>query len=78
MKNRKLFRNTYYKMLGGVASGLADFLEVDVTIIRIAFALGIFLPIPFCMVIVYIILWILMPDIKNKPKELEEAQHEHK
>jgi phage shock protein PspC (stress-responsive transcriptional regulator) len=35
-----LHRATKGRMIGGVAAGLADYLGVDVTIVRIAFALA--------------------------------------
>ncbi|PWJ57027.1 phage shock protein PspC (stress-responsive transcriptional regulator) [Dyadobacter jejuensis] len=72
MNNNKLYRNTHQKILGGVASGLADYFNIDTVFIRVLFVLGIFIPAPLPIVIVYIAFWILMPDIAKKPKELTE------
>mgnify|MGYP000415694191 CR=1 FL=1 len=47
------------KMLGGVAAGLANYLDLDPTIVRVLLAIGFFSPVP--VVIIYIILWIVMP-----------------
>ena len=37
--NKRLYRNTNNKMLAGVCSGLADYFNVDPTIIRLAWVL---------------------------------------
>lgn len=53
---RKLYRNEAEKLLGGVCSGLADYLNIDVVIVRIVsliFLGPLFLP--------YIIMWIVLP-----------------
>ncbi|MCE6988920.1 PspC domain-containing protein [Dyadobacter sp. CY323] len=73
MNHNKLFRNTNNKMIGGVASGLADYFEIDVTIIRVLFVLAAFIPVPFHIFLIYIILWIVMPDIAKRPRQLEES-----
>lgn len=38
--NKKLYRSKENKMLAGVCGGLADYLGIDVSLIRIAFAVG--------------------------------------
>ncbi|MFT4735090.1 MAG: phage shock protein C [Algoriphagus sp.] len=59
-KMKKLFRiKGSEKMLGGVAAGLAAYIDIDVTLIRVLLAVGFFSPIP--VVLIYIILWIAMP-----------------
>ncbi len=72
MNHNKLYRNTNSKVIGGVASGLADYFEIDVVLIRVLFVLGFFIPTTFPIVILYIALWIAMPNITKKPKELGE------
>lgn len=60
MENKKLTRSSN-KMLAGVCAGLAEYFGWDATIVRIIYALlTIFTA--FCGVIVYIILWIAMPQ----------------
>ena len=66
---RKLFRDGDDKFLGGVASGIAYYFDVDVIWIRIAwivatFGLG-FGP------LLYIILWILLPEAKTTAEKLQ-------
>lgn len=63
---RTLYRDTDNKMLGGVASGLAEHMGWDVTLVRLAFV--------FCLfavqgsVLAYIIAWIIIPSKGNAPK----------
>lgn len=63
---RTLYRDTDNKMLGGVASGLAEYMGWDVTLVRLAFV--------FCLfavqgsVLAYIIAWIIIPAKGNAPK----------
>ncbi|WP_341226789.1 PspC domain-containing protein [uncultured Arcticibacterium sp.] len=57
---KRLFRiKGSEKMLGGVAAGLANYLDLDPTIVRVLLAIGFFSPVP--VVLIYIILWIVMP-----------------
>ncbi|UKT64350.1 PspC domain-containing protein [Pedobacter mucosus] len=62
---KKLFRNEHDKMIAGVASGLADYMQVEVTIVRLLFALSaIFMA--GGGLIAYIIMWIIVP-VNNDP-----------
>ncbi|MEO8793945.1 MAG: PspC domain-containing protein [Daejeonella sp.] len=56
---KKLYRNGQEKKIAGVCSGLADYFEVDVTIVRVAFILSVFAG--FCGIPAYILFWIVMP-----------------
>ncbi|PST84480.1 PspC family transcriptional regulator [Pedobacter yulinensis] len=64
MENR-LYRNEHNKMIAGVASGLADYMQVDITIVRLLFVLaGIFM---FGTgLLVYIVMWVVIP-VNNDP-----------
>lgn len=50
------------RILGGVCGGLANWLGWDVTIVRIAYVLISILSAAFPGTIVYIILWVIMPE----------------
>ena len=50
------------KMLAGVCSGIADYVNVDVTIIRVIYALVSLFSAGFPGLLVYIVLAIVMPD----------------
>ena len=60
MAEKKLYRSTSDKMLAGVCGGLADYFDLDPSIVRIAFAaLGVFAGIG---VPLYVIMWIVVPE----------------
>jgi phage shock protein PspC (stress-responsive transcriptional regulator) len=57
---RRLFRDENHKLLGGVCSGIANYFDIDIAIVRIIFAILFFtFGIGF---IPYIILWIAVPS----------------
>lgn len=58
-------RSTTDKMLGGVCGGLAEYFDLDPTLVRLGYALLTIFTI-FSGVIVYIIMWIIVP---TPPKE---------
>jgi phage shock protein C len=52
---------TNYK-IAGVCGGIAEYLEVDPTIIRLLWVLAIILPIPFVPAFLgYLVAWLVMP-----------------
>ena len=60
MENHKLYRSVKQRVIGGVAGGLAEYFDIDPVIARIVFVIvalagggG---------VLVYIILWIVLPE----------------
>lgn len=57
---RKLYRNSRDKKIAGVCSGLADYLGVDVTVVRIVFLLAL-----LCGSFgfwAYLIVWLCAPE----------------
>lgn len=64
---KRLMLNSRDKKLAGVCAGLADYLDIDVTIIRVLF---LFFAFQFGGgVLLYIIMWALMP--KDYPQITE-------
>ncbi len=57
--NKKLYRSNN-RILGGVCAGVAEYLDVDPTVIRIVYFLLTFFT-AFSGLLVYFILWLLMP-----------------
>jgi phage shock protein PspC (stress-responsive transcriptional regulator) len=65
---KKLYRDERRKVIGGVCAGLADYFDIDISIIRALFLLTfIFMGTGF---MVYIVLWIVLPkkDFGNPPQ----------
>lgn len=57
---KTLYRNEHDKMIAGVASGLADYMQVEITIVRLLFVLSaIFLA--GIGLVAYIVMWIIVP-----------------
>ncbi|WP_420631482.1 PspC domain-containing protein [Candidatus Leptofilum sp.] len=59
MSDKRLVRNSHDEMIGGVCSGIANYLNIDPVIVRLVFvllALG-----GGHGVLAYLILWVLMP-----------------
>lgn len=59
MENR-LLRNEHDKVIAGVSSGLAAYMQVDVTIIRLLFVLSTFFLVG-TGILVYLVMWIVVP-----------------
>jgi phage shock protein C len=56
---KRLYRSTGNKVIAGVCSGVAEYFEIDPTIVRIIWLLSI---IPGIGIIAYIICWLAMPE----------------
>lgn len=75
-KTDKLYRSNSDKVIGGVAGGLADYLDIDPVVIRILFVLlAIF---GGSGVLVYIILWIAIPAEMVTYQTLEKKNDDEK
>jgi phage shock protein C len=59
MNTRRLYRSRYDKQLAGVAGGMAEYLELDPTLVRILWILSVFLG--GFTILLYIILAFIMP-----------------
>jgi|GEM_PF-274017 phage shock protein C len=62
---RKLERVRKDAVLGGVAAGMAEYFNIDKTIIRILWALSLFLPLPPSFgwtIIIYVVMWVILPE----------------
>ena len=60
-EEKKLTRSRKDKMLGGVLGGIARHYGFDVTVLRIIYVLVSLFSAAFPGIIVYLILWVLMP-----------------
>jgi len=66
--SKRLYRSVSQKMLGGVCGGVAEYFDVDVSIVRLLLVglalVTAFLPMTFF----YIIAWIVVPQAVPKPQ----------
>lgn len=64
---KRLYRSRHDRMLGGVCGGLAQYLSIDPTIVRLLFVLLVF-PLTFgTIIIIYLILMIVVPEEPELP-----------
>jgi len=68
---KKLYRSITDKMIGGVAGGLAEYFDIDSTLVRVLFIVVVFLG--GGGIVAYIILWIVVPQ---KPYEIPKSFQE--
>jgi phage shock protein PspC (stress-responsive transcriptional regulator) len=59
---RPLMRVRRGKLLGGVCGGLAKWLDWDPTLVRLGYVVLSVLSVGFPGVLIYILLWVLMPQ----------------
>ncbi|MCQ5130799.1 PspC domain-containing protein [Butyricicoccus faecihominis] len=59
MKNKRLYRSETSRMLCGVCGGIADYFEIDPTLVRLAWVL--LCALGFSGIVVYIIAAIIIP-----------------
>ena len=70
--SKKFVRLEDQKMIGGVCAGLADYMDLDISLVRLLFvAIGLVTAV-FPMVFFYIIAWIVVPAgvkvVEEKPE----------
>ena len=65
-KFQMLLKRSNNSMIAGVCGGLADWLGWDPTIVRVGYVLLSVLSAAFPGILVYIILWVVMPPPENR------------
>ena len=60
-----LHRSRRYRMIGGVCGGVAEWLDWDPTLVRVGYVILSILSAAFPGLLVYIILWIIMPNTRG-------------
>ncbi|NDV54530.1 PspC domain-containing protein [Parabacteroides sp. 52] len=64
MEEKKSLKRSSDKMIAGVCAGIANYFNLDKTLVRVAYVLLSFFT-AFAGVIVYFILWLVMPKEEN-------------
>jgi len=60
-ESRRLTRSRRHRLIAGVCGGIAEYLDVDVTVVRILYILVSILSAAFPGILAYIILMFVMP-----------------
>ena len=58
---KRLVRRSDDKLVAGVCSGVADYLGVDVTLVRLLTVLGALFGLG-SLVVAYVVMWVLLPE----------------
>jgi phage shock protein C len=64
---KKLYRSTSQKMIGGVCGGLAEYFDMDVSLVRLVFVAVCLMTAVLPMTLFYLIAWIVVPVERPKP-----------
>ena len=60
--SRPLRRSSSNRMIAGVVGGLAEYFRMDATLLRAVYVIGSIVSAAFPGLLVYILLWILIPE----------------
>jgi len=58
---KRLTRSRSDRMLAGICGGIANYMVIDPTIVRLVFALATFFTVVFPGILIYLIMWIVVP-----------------
>ena len=64
---RRLTRSSRHRMIAGVCGGIAEYLDVDVTVVRVLYVLVSIVSVAFPGILAYIILMLVMPRSDSPP-----------
>jgi phage shock protein C len=60
---KRLLRSSVDRKIAGVCGGIAEYLEIDSTVVRLVWLVLIFLPVPIVpAIIAYLVAWLVMPE----------------
>jgi len=65
--SRPLRRSRTNRQIAGVVGGLAEYFKVDVTLLRVIYVVGSIASAAFPGVLVYLLLWFLIPEGDDLP-----------
>lgn len=60
MEQKRLLRSND-RVLGGVCGGIAEYLDIDPTVVRVAYTVLTLFTV-FCGILLYPVLWIIIPE----------------
>jgi phage shock protein C len=63
--SRPLRRSRTNRQIAGVVGGLAEYLRVDPTLLRVIYVVGSIVSAAFPGLLVYVLLWVLIPEAED-------------
>ncbi|MBM3294318.1 MAG: PspC domain-containing protein [Candidatus Aminicenantes bacterium] len=64
---KRLYRSLNQRMIGGVCGGLAEYFDVDVSLVRLIFTAIALISVVIPMLVFYLIAWIVIPGRIDSP-----------
>jgi len=64
MASKKLYRSIDNAMIAGVMAGIAEYFNIDITLVRVLYIFIAIFSAGFPAILVYIICWIVIPSKK--------------
>lgn len=62
MNEKRLMRSKTNRMLAGVCGGLAEYLKLDYSLVRIAAVVGFIITGFFPVAVIYLVMWAVVPE----------------
>ena len=62
---KRLVRSRKYRMIAGVCGGLAEYFDMDPTVVRLLYVVVSVMSVAFPGILVYLILWVIMPESRD-------------
>jgi len=60
---RRLMRSSTDRKIAGVCGGIAEYFEIDSTVVRLVWLVLLFIPVPIVpSIVAYIVAWLVMPQ----------------
>lgn len=73
-KVKRLYRSRTNRKIAGVCGGLAEYFNVDATIMRLLFILVVLFSVGFG-IIAYILMWVIMPEaLEEKGRTIDQNE----
>jgi phage shock protein C len=66
-RSRRLTRSRRHKMIAGVCGGIAEYFDLDPTVVRVAYVLVSIISVAFPGILAYIVLMFVMPPADAAP-----------
>jgi phage shock protein C len=74
-ENKKLYRSETNKVLAGVCGGLAEYFDIDPTLVRVAFI--VFTVLTGGGIIIYPLMWLLIPSESDASGSSEKTMNKN-
>jgi len=72
--SRPLRRSSTNRVIAGVVGGLAEYFGVDPTLMRVIYVVGSIVSAAFPGLLVYVLLWLLMPEAEHRAGSRTERE----